>query len=64
MKLEDLQKQMDAAGHKVGGGYDHCAVCQKFAGMLPGLIAQLQQQQAAQQAAAQAKQSGQAAMPQ
>lgn len=41
LSLEDLQRQMDEAGHEVGGGYDDCAVCQRMASMLPDLLMQV-----------------------
>lgn len=49
--FDKFQQEMDAAGHKVGGGWDGCEVCKKMASQLPQLIVQLRQQEQAQQAA-------------
>lgn len=57
--FDAFQKEMDASGHKLGGGWDGCPLCQKMAGQLPQLIVQLRQQEAAQQKPGQAPQQGQ-----
>lgn len=40
LTLEDLQKQFDEAGHKVGEGYDGCPVCVRMAQELPTMLMQ------------------------
>ena len=51
MTLGELQAQFAEAGHKVGGGYDDCAVCQKMAQDLPAMLMQVQQMAAQEQGA-------------
>lgn len=46
--FDAFEREMDEAGHKVGEGWDGCAVCKKFAADLPNLVVQMMQQQQAE----------------
>ena len=46
--LGQFEQELAQSGHTVGEGFDGCPLCERVVGMLPELIMQMQQQQAAQ----------------
>jgi hypothetical protein len=41
---DDLKARLDAAGHRVGGGFDGCKVCVELVNALPSVIGQMAQE--------------------